>query len=102
MAEKKEYPRKMPLAPVDDATPPPKKAPQSPNKVPRGRLTSDALERRYDKQREKDLLVMPQKPTGYSSSMNSGGKVKKMASGGSASKRADGCATKGKTRGKMV
>ena len=28
--------------------------------------------------------------------------VKKMASGGSASKRADGCATKGKTRGKMV
>jgi hypothetical protein len=32
-----------------------------------------------------------------------GGKVKKMAKGGStASKRADGCATKGKTRGKMV
>lgn len=31
-----------------------------------------------------------------------GGKVKKMASGGSASKRADGCAVKGKTKGKMV
>ena len=31
-----------------------------------------------------------------------GGKVKKMAGGGSASARADGCATKGKTRGKMV
>jgi transcription initiation factor TFIIIB Brf1 subunit/transcription initiation factor TFIIB len=31
-----------------------------------------------------------------------GGKVKKMATGGSASKRADGCAVKGKTRGKMV
>jgi hypothetical protein len=34
-----------------------------------------------------------------------GGAVKKMAKGGkvsSASKRADGCATKGKTRGKMV
>lgn len=31
-----------------------------------------------------------------------GGKVKKMAKGGStASKRADGCATKGKTRGKV-
>jgi len=27
---------------------------------------------------------------------------KKMAAGGSASKRADGCATKGKTKGKMV
>jgi hypothetical protein len=31
-----------------------------------------------------------------------GGKVKKMATGGSASSRADGCAVKGKTRGKMV
>lgn len=29
-------------------------------------------------------------------------KVKKMAKGGSASKRADGCATKGKTKGRMV
>ena len=34
--------------------------------------------------------------------MRRGGKVKKMASGGSASKRADGCAIKGKTKGKMV
>ena len=31
-----------------------------------------------------------------------GGKVKKMANGGSASSRADGCAVKGKTRGKFV
>jgi uncharacterized membrane protein YebE (DUF533 family) len=35
--------------------------------------------------------------------MKKGGKVKKMASGGStASKRADGCATKGKTKGRFV
>jgi uncharacterized protein YjcR len=34
--------------------------------------------------------------------MKKGGKVKKMAKGGSASKRADGCATKGKTKGKFV
>ena len=34
--------------------------------------------------------------------MKRGGKVKKMAKGGSASKRADGCAQRGKTRGKMV
>ena len=35
--------------------------------------------------------------------MKRGGKVKKMAKGGStASKRADGCATKGKTKGRMV
>lgn len=33
--------------------------------------------------------------------MACGGKVKKMAAGGSASSRADGCAVKGKTRGKM-
>ena len=31
-----------------------------------------------------------------------GGKVKKMAAGGSASRRADGCATKGKTKGRFV
>jgi hypothetical protein len=40
-------------------------------------------------------------PGGY----KKGGKVKKMASGGkvsSASKRADGCATKGKTKGRML
>lgn len=35
--------------------------------------------------------------------MNRGGAVKKMAKGGStASKRADGCATKGKTKGRFV
>jgi hypothetical protein len=34
--------------------------------------------------------------------MKKGGKVKKMAKGGSASKRADGCAVRGKTRGRMV
>ena len=34
--------------------------------------------------------------------MKKGGKVKKMAAGGSVSKRADGCAQRGKTRGKMV
>ena len=44
-----------------------------------------------------------EKRTPASSRMKHGGKVKKMAKGGStASKRADGCATKGKTRGKMV
>ncbi len=34
--------------------------------------------------------------------MKRGGKVKKYAKGGSASKRADGCATKGKTKGRFV
>jgi len=34
--------------------------------------------------------------------MKKGGGVKKMAAGGSASSRADGCAVKGKTKGKML
>jgi hypothetical protein len=39
----------------------------------------------------------------FSTSFKKGGKVKKMAKGGStASKRADGCATKGKTKGRFI
>jgi hypothetical protein len=34
--------------------------------------------------------------------MKKGGGVKKMAAGGSASSRADGCAVKGKTKGKLL
>ena len=36
------------------------------------------------------------------SAMKKGGSVKKYAGGGSVSKRADGCAVKGKTRGRMI
>jgi len=38
-------------------------------------------------------------PDGRSGGM---GPIKKMAKGGSASKRADGCATKGKTKGRVL
>lgn len=45
-------------------------------------------------------------PKGYGLSVTrkfkKGGTAKKMATGGSASKRADGCATKGKTKGRFV
>jgi hypothetical protein len=45
-----------------------------------------------------DIMVAQEGPA-----MRKGGKVKKMAKGGStASKRADGCATKGKTKGRFV
>ena len=48
-----------------------------------------------------DIMVAEEAPAG--AMMRKGGKVKKMAKGGStASKRADGCAVKGKTRGKIV
>lgn len=41
--------------------------------------------------------------TGKQTELKKGGKVKCMSKGGStASKRADGCATKGKTKGRMI
>lgn len=50
-----------------------------------------------------DIMVAEEAPAG--AMMRKGGKVKKMAKGGSvssASKRGDGCATKGKTKGRFV
>jgi hypothetical protein len=52
-----------------------------------------------------DAMMVQEAPAG--AMMAKGGKakakpVKKMAKGGSASKRADGCATKGKTKGRFV
>lgn len=51
-----------------------------------------------------DVMVAEEAPAG-APMMRKGGKVKKMAKGGSvssASKRGDGCATKGKTKGRFV
>ena len=55
-----------------------------------------------------DIMMAEEAPAG-APMMRKGGKVKKkpmavkkMAKGGSASRRADGCATKGKTKGKFV
>ena len=44
----------------------------------------------------------PANPAPLCMTKTPGGNAKRMAKGGSASSRADGCATKGKTRGKMV
>lgn len=52
--------------------------------------------------KEKEDEEKPAIPDATQPAMKKGGKVKKMAKGGSASKRADGCAVKGKTKGKMV
>ena len=50
-----------------------------------------------------DIMVTEEATAGAPMMMRKGGKVKKMAKGGStASKRADGCATKGKTKGRFV
>jgi hypothetical protein len=48
-----------------------------------------------------EVMVAEEAPAG--AMMRKGGKVKKMAKGGStASKRGDGCATKGKTKGRFI
>jgi hypothetical protein len=65
----------------------PKEAPKEPDDASAGRKF------------KKDEPNMPEQP---GSGIRVDGKpVKKMASGGTASSRADGCAVKGKTRGKM-
>lgn len=52
---------------------------------------------------EKQALREEEEEKKQGSGMKRGGKVKKMAKGGStASKRADGCAVKGKTKGRFV
>jgi hypothetical protein len=60
-----------------------------------------------DKQKEKEaaqaaMKAAPGAAKAVQPGMKKGGKVKQMASGGSASKRADGCAQRGKTRGKII
>ena len=58
-----------------------------------GRLTGDRMSPAYGQGRVNPDTML---------AMKKGGGVKKFASGGSVSSRADGCAQRGKTRGKMV
>ena len=52
----------------------------------------------------RDAMMSRRRPEGMGPNRAKGGpiKAKKYAKGGSVSSRADGCATKGKTKGKMV
>lgn len=60
-------------------------------------------ERDKDEKKKKGNGTRPMVGEENEPTMRKGGKVKKMAKGGStASKRADGCATKGKTKGRFV
>ena len=73
---------------------------------PRGQKQAAAMQAVKDRDMAKKMQEAYER-FGRSSESDSpgykkGGKVKKMAGGGSASKRADGCAIRGKTRGKMV
>ena len=70
--------------------------------LPMSYLAKSARDKDEEKEKEKKgtrpMVGEENEPT-----MRRGGKVKKMAKGGStASKRADGCATKGKTKGRFV
>jgi hypothetical protein len=66
----------------------------------RDRQMSAKNEAAYKKAREYSL-GSPDKPKAKSKKMAKGGCVG-MAKGGTASKRADGCAVRGKTKGRMV
>ena len=78
------------------------------------RVAKSARDKRAEEQAAEQALmekalaeqVMAERMSRAAPAMKRGGKVKKMASGGvaksSASKRGDGCAMRGKTRGKMV
>lgn len=52
--------------------------------------------------RTEDEMLELTREVGRGMNYKKGGKVKKMAAGGSASKRADGCAVKGKTKGRIL
>ena len=93
------------------ASTPPAKAPASAAPVSRtmSRITdtgdeTDRLARRYPSPvpRTNLMAASPSRVRLGEAEFKKGGKVKKMAAGGSASKRADGCAVKGKTRGRMI
>jgi hypothetical protein len=64
-----------------------------------------ALESAEKEKQEKEKAAQANMMTGspgMAPGMKRGGAVKKMAKGGSASSRADGCAAKGKTKGRFV
>ena len=65
--------------------------------TPAYRARQAAIEEAKDKRRRKEEDKAPTTRTEMSKGFKKGGKVKS-----SASKRADGCAKKGKTRGKMI
>jgi hypothetical protein len=60
-----------------------------------------AEKEKQEKEKAAKAAMMSGSP-GMAPGMKRGGAVKKMAKGGSASSRADGCATKGKTKGRFV
>ena len=70
------------------------------------------MDKKIAEQKAKDRTKMPKKkalkpmavygPKAMKAEAEEVASIPKMAKGGSASKRADGCAVKGKTRGKMV
>lgn len=90
-----------------------KAAQEAADKIDPGAPSMEELMRPYGSRSSSKLseVVKPGTNTNYENKevsdmgMKRGGKVKKMAKGGmtsSASKRADGCAVKGKTKGRML
>jgi hypothetical protein len=95
------------VAPVANQLP---KGPQGPRRYPgqneAAQKQRDAMQAFKDQDMAKKMRDayenFQKSPEADTIGMKKGGKIKKMRSGGSASSRADGCAVRGKTRGKMV
>ena len=74
------------------------------------KISTTSMKAAKDMQRDANKMreSVPQEARDYELAVDSGQKnggsvkAKKMAKGGSASSRADGCAQRGKTRGKMI
>jgi high-affinity Fe2+/Pb2+ permease len=67
-----------------------------------GGLIPTMLAQQRRKKKDGTEMTAAEEAAAPKEGMKKGGKVKTYAAGGSASKRADGCAQRGKTRGKMV
>lgn len=81
----------------------PKMAQAARNKDMRNAAMAAEMQRDADMRDKGRAIASRLAPETQQNAMKKGGKVKKMAKGGStASKRADGCAVKGKTKGRFV
>ena len=84
---------------VKDVTPPSK---EQKAKVEEKQMKMEEMKDPEAYRKNKAMYDVSTEVKKFDENYKKGGAVKKMAKGGSASKRADGCATKGKTKGRII
>lgn len=101
-AKKAPPPPAAPAVPVAQKPKPrPMPMPERPSPKDEERMIRQQRDAEMDRKMQEAYKRFQRSPENDSPGFKKGGKIKKY-SGGSASKRADGCAVKGKTRGKFV